>query len=150
MADPRDAISLIGIRPLRVTLEHDNSAITYSATANGGSSVVGRAVTLTADNKVTLTGANEVVVGKLISVVDSTYCLVQIGGFMELPKGTNYSGSPGDRLIGDVLVAAEGYVKHVAAVGSSFSQAELQAVQKGRGMVYDDSDTNNVVAHFAG
>lgn len=153
MADPRDAISLVGIRPLRVTLTIDNSSITASATAAGGSAQVGRAVGLSADNTVELLQANNPLLGKLISVnvADSDLrCTVQVGGFMELPKGDNYAGSPGDRLLGDTLSAADGYVKEVGAVGTAFAQAELQAILDGRGIVYDDSDANNVVAHLPG
>lgn len=152
MTNPRDAISLLGIRPLRVTLTIDNSTITASATEDGGSAAVGKAVTFSADNTVQLVAANELVLGKLISVNVASgdlRCVVQVGGFMELPKGTNYSGAPGDRIIGDVLVAAEGYVKHVADAATP-TAAEVNAVLNGRGIVYDDSDASNVVVWLPG
>lgn len=150
MADPRDTISLVGIRPLRVTLTADNTSITYSSTAAGGSAVINRAVKLSADNTVSLTTAASHVIGKLLSVAADLRCLVQIGGFMTLPKGTNYAGAVGDRIIGDVLVAAEGYVKHVAAAGGTYAQSESNAILAGRGTVYDDSDSALVLVHLPG
>lgn len=152
-ADARNAISLVGIRPLRVTLNIDNSTITPSSTAAGGSTVINRAVTLSADNTVALAGAGEKVIGKLISVNPDSADLratVQVGGFMTLPKGDNYGGSPGLRIVGDVVSAAKGYVKHVPLAGGSYSQAEVNLAQKANGTIYDDSDSALVLVHLAG
>lgn len=149
-ADARNAISLVGIRPLRVTLTIDNSTITHSGTAAGGSSVINRAVTLSADLTVALADAGERVIGKLLSVTEDLRALVQTGGYMTLPKGTNYSGSPGLRIVGDVLVAAKGYVKHVPLAGATYDQGEVNLAQKANGTIFDDSDTNLVLVHIAG
>jgi len=147
MANPRDALSLLGIRPLRVTLTIDNSTITASDTEDGGSAQVGLAVKLSADNTVALVQADDQVLGQLISVNVASgdlRCSVQVGGFISFLKGTNYSGAVGGKIVGDVLVAAEGYVKHLAAA-SAGSAAEINALAAAQGVIYDDSDTDEVV-----
>lgn len=113
MADPREAVSHVGIGYFAQTYPHDNT-IVYDATLAGGAAQVGLAVTLEASNAVSLVGDGEEVEGKLVKVEPGGICVVQTGGIMELPGGTTATLTPGTKIIGDLLVAAEGYIQSVA------------------------------------
>jgi hypothetical protein len=68
MADPRNTVAFDDIGYEAQTFLIDNSTITYSATATGGSASVGLAVTLSTHKTVALAGDGEFVLGKLIKV----------------------------------------------------------------------------------
>lgn len=129
MADPRLSVNFDGIKPVKVTYKSDNSTIIYSATEDNGSAVVGRAVTLTAGTAKTveLVADGEAVEGKLLEVLKDNYCVVQVGGYMQLPGGTSATLTRGKKIVGDLLSAAEGYIREVA----EGTPAEL-AVARGR------------------
>ena len=55
MANPRNTVDFTDIDAKRETYKIDNSTITYSATEDGGSAMVGLAVELSADDTVALT-----------------------------------------------------------------------------------------------
>lgn len=137
MADPRLTVDYGGIGEQIVTFKIDNSTITYSATADGGSSQVGYAVTLSAADTVELVGDGEAVVGKLLSVESDNVAAVQVGGFMTLPGGTGASLTLGKKIVGDLLVAAEGYIREV----NTATAAELGLA---RGMIVDAGTTTAV------
>lgn len=141
MADPRAAVNFEGINAEYVTFAIDDSTITYSATATNGSAAVGLAVAFSASGTVELAGDGEEVVGKLISVESDGFCVVQTGGFMTLPGGTSATLTPGKKIVGDLLVSAEGYIREVA----TGTAAELGVA---RGMIVDAGTTTAVVVRL--
>lgn len=126
MTDPRLNVRYDEIGAERVTFKIDASTITYSATENNGSAQVGLAVTYSAADTVQLAGDGEAIVGKLLEVTKDGYCVVQTGGYMTLPGGTSATLTQGKAIVGDLLVAAEGYIREVATA----TAAEL-GVQRG-------------------
>lgn len=141
MADPRLDTKFDDIGAEYVTFKIDDSTITYSATEVNGSAQVGLAVTFSDDETVQLVGDGEAVVGKLIKVEKDGYCVVQTAGFMTLPAGTSASLTNGKKIVGDLLVSAEGYIREV----NTATAAEL-GVQ--RGMIVDNSVTTAVVVRL--
>lgn len=141
MTDPRADVKYDSIKPEYITFKIDDSTITYSATATNGSSVVGRAVTMSAAETVALAADGEAIVGKLISVEADNYCTVQVAGFMTLPGGTSATLTVGKKIVGDLLVAAKGYIREVA----TGTAAELGLA---RGMIIDASVTTAVVVRL--
>lgn len=115
MANPRAGIGLWEEEgAIFQTFTYDNVQITYDATQEGGSSVVGRAVTITAAaGVISLAADGEFVLGRLVKVESDGKCTVQTGGVMELPGGTGASLTLGKAIVGDLLVAAEGYIREV-------------------------------------
>lgn len=127
MSDPRKRVAYDGLDAVSITLKIDNSTITYSATAAGGSAQVGLAVTYSADDTVQLVGDGEHVVGKLLAVYDDNYATVQIGGYCTLPGGSGASLTRGKGFVGALGAnSAEGYIREVATA----TAAEL-GVQRG-------------------
>ena len=142
MADPRDAIA-----PNDVDLEFDffkidNSTITYSATADYGSTQAGQnlAVTLSADNTVALADDAEAIKGRLEEVMSDNYCRVATRGKkMRFKGGDSATLTRGKGIVGDQgPAAALGYVRVV----NGAVQAE---VENARGMILDDDATNPMV-----
>jgi hypothetical protein len=138
MADPRNAVDFVGIGYEAQTFLIDNSTITYSATATNGSSQVGLAVAFSAAETVELVGDGEEVIGKLILVESDNKAVVQTGGYMTLPAGTSASLTVGKKIVGDLLVSAEGYIREVA----TGTAAELGVA---RGLIVDAGTTTAVV-----
>ena len=138
MADPRNAVAFEGIGYEAQTFLIDNSTITFDATKSGGSAQVGLAVAFSASATVELAGDGEEVVGKLISVESDNKAVVQTGGYMTLPGGTSAVLTPGKKIVGDLLLSAEGYIREVATA----TAAELGVA---RGMIVDASVTTAVV-----
>jgi hypothetical protein len=142
MANPRNAISFEGIAAPSdyATFHIDNSTIVYDGTKAGGAAttMIGKAVTLSAAGTVALTADGDAVVGKLIKVEADNKCTVQVGGFMTLPSGAGATLTRGFKVVGDLDTAAKGYIREVA----SGTAAEIN---KGRGFIVDAADTANVV-----
>jgi hypothetical protein len=138
MADPRNAVDFVGIGYEAQTFLIDNSTITYSATATNGSASVGLAVALSAAETVELVGDGEEVIGKLIKVESDNKAVVQTAGYMTLPGGTGASLTVGKKIVGDLLVSAEGYIREVA----TGTAAELGVA---RGFIVDAGTTTAVV-----
>lgn len=141
MTDPRATNELEGILYKAATFDIDNSTITYEATEENGSSVVGRAVTLSSDQQVALAADAEAILGKLISVSQDNKCVVQLGGFMTLPGGTSATLTLGAKVVGDLLVAAKGYIR----VSDGSTAAEII---KQRGIIVDNDDTTAVLVYL--
>lgn len=141
MADPRADVNFNEIGAEFVTFKIDNSTITYSATSTNGSASVGLAVTLSAAETVALAADGEAIVGKLISVEADNYCTVQVAGFMTLPGGTSATLTLGAAIVGDLLVAAKGYIR----VSDGSTAAEIIAQ---RGMIIDAGVTTAVVVRL--
>lgn len=117
MADPRKTVAYGDIGALRVTYKHDDT-IVYDKSKIGGSAQVGLAVTLTgeADDVVSLVGNGEMVEGKLLEVYSDGYCVVQNGGYMDLPGGESATLTKGAKIMGDLGPSnAEGYIQAVSA-----------------------------------
>lgn len=140
MADPRAAVSHLGIEYKADTFPHD-ATIVYDQLLENGSAQVGLAVTLESDNLISLVGDGEHVQGKLIKVESDGFCVVQYKGVMTLPAGTGAGLSAGEAIVGDLLVAAEGYIREVATA----TAAELGHA---RGEIIDASVTTAVVVRM--
>lgn len=138
MSNPRLAVNNEGVGAEYATYEIDAVSITYSATVAGGSSQVGLAVTLTDDNTIATAADGEEIEGKLIKVEADGWATVQVGGYMTLPAGTSASLTNGKKIVGDLLVSAEGYIREV----NTGTAAELGVC---RGRIIDNSTTTAVV-----
>lgn len=138
MADPRNTVDFTGIGYRAETFLIDNSTITYSATEANGSAQVGLAVNLSTDKTVQLVGDGEDVLGKLIKVESDNKAVVQTKGYCTLPGGTGATLTLGEKIVGDLLSAAEGYIR-VVATGTA---AELGHA---RGRIIDNDTTTAVV-----
>lgn len=142
MTDPRLDVKYDDIKPIFATFKIDDSTITYSATSVRGSAEVDLAVTLSAAETVELVGDGEPIVGKLIQVFADGYCTVQIGGITTLPAGTSAALTLGKKIVGDLLVSAEGYIREV----NTATAAELGLC---RGQIYDAGTTTAVVVDLS-
>lgn len=140
MANPRDAVSHLGIGYHAETYPHDNT-IVYDATLAGGSAQVGLAVTLESSDVISLVGDGEEVEGKLIKVEPDGFCVVQNGGNMTLPGGTSATLTAGSHIVGDLLVSAEGYIQSAAS-----GTATHHVVS--RGVIVDATTTTAVVVRM--
>lgn len=144
MADPRNAVSLIGIGYEAETFLIDNSTITYSATVTGGSASVGLAVTFSADDTVALAVDGNAVVGKLVKVESDNKAVVQTGGYLTLPGGSGASLTRGKKIVGALGAAsAKGYIREVA----TGTAAELGVA---RGFITNAATTTAVVVRLEG
>ena len=115
MADPRKVIDWQGIMGPDVTVWVDNSTITYSATAPGGSAAVGKAVKLTDDSTVALATDGSMVLGELRNVKPDNSATVRIKGAVRLPAGNGASLTIGKAIVGAVNAqSAGGYIREVA------------------------------------
>lgn len=138
MANPRATTAYDGIDGTYETYDTDGTTITFDEDEVGGSAQVGLAVALSAARTIELVGDGEEVLGKLIKVERDGYGTVQTGGYMTLPAGTGASLTLGKKIVGDLLVAAEGYIREVA----TGTAAELGVAT---GAIIDASDTTAVV-----
>lgn len=139
MADPRSVINWNSVgQGDYATLKIDNSTITYSATAAYGSAVVGRAVTLSADDTVALAADGEAVFGRLEKVTSDNFCVVKWKGAVKLPAGTGATLTIGAKIVGCLLTAAKGYIR-IAASGTAAEHV------LSRGIIVNNDDTDNVV-----
>ena len=139
MADPRAVINWNSVgQGDYVTLKIDNSTITYSSTVAYGSSVVGRAVTMSTDDTVALAADGEAILGRLEKVTSDNFCVVKWKGAVKLPGGTGATLTLGAKIVGDLLVADKGYVQAAAA-----GTAAHHVVS--RGFIVNNDDTDNVV-----
>lgn len=136
MADPRKVAAYDDIEPLVLTLEIDDSSITYDQTKTGGSAQIGLAVNFSDDGIVQLAGDGEAVAGVLILVEGDNMCSVQVGGVAKFKGGTSATLTPGTPITGDLLSSAEGYVQTAADTTG--------ATKVARGMIIDATDTGAV------
>lgn len=144
MADNRAVVRHDGNHARYETHKIDNSEITYSATAAGGSASVGLAVALSTDDTVDLCGDGEAVYGKLISVEADGFCTVQIGGFCTLPGGNGATLTIGNKVVGALNASsAKGYVKIFAATTPTAAEVALGA--RTRGLIVNNDTTTAVV-----
>jgi len=140
MSDPRAAASLVGVRYHADTFAIDDSTITYDATQPGGSAQAGLAVRPVpgTPGTVELIGDGEGPAWKLISVDSDNFATVQTKGVCTLPGGTSATLTIGERIVGDLLSSAEGYIQAVRTA----TAAELGHAN---GTILDASTTTAVV-----
>ena len=139
MADPRLAVSLDGVDAKYESFLADGVTITYSATSEGGSAVVGRAVNFSAAATVQLAADASAVIGKLIRVESDGVCVVQTGGYMTLPGGVGAALTLSKKIVGAASAApANGYIREV----NTAAAAELGLA---RGFIVDAGTTTAVV-----
>ena len=96
------------------------------------------AVEFSAADTVALTQDGAYVVGKLISVTADNYCVVQTGGIVTLPAGGSASLTQGKAIVGDLDTSARGYIREAA----SGTAGELVLC---RGAIYNAAVTTAVV-----
>lgn len=126
--------------PHDLTFKIDNSTITYDATkANGAATtMIDKAVTMSADDTVALAADGDRIIGKLIKVEGDNKCSVRVHGFVTLPGGNGATLTRGLAVVGALNASSEkGYVR-VAASGTA---AELV---KCRGMIISNGTTTAV------
>lgn len=116
MADPRATPTFDDIGAQYVTFIADNSTITYSATATGGSAAVGKAVKAASGRTIALSTDGSAVKGKLIKVESDLRCTVQTRGYMTLPGGNSATLTIGTAIVGAVDgSSAGGYIRSAAS-----------------------------------
>lgn len=141
MPDPRNAVDFQGIGILTTTYKIDNSTITYDATkANGAATtMIGKAVKLSAAGTVALAADGDAIEGKLLLVESDNKCTVQVGGYCDLPGGNGASLTLGKKIVGALNASsAAGYIREVA----TGTAAELGRC---RGRIIDAGTTTAVM-----
>jgi hypothetical protein len=118
LATPRNIVGYeeTGLPDIQ-TFKIDNSTIVYDATkANGAATtMINKAVTLSADDTVALAADGEFVLGKLISVEGDNKCSVKVHGHVTLPGGNGASLTRGKKIVGALNASSEkGYIREVA------------------------------------
>lgn len=144
MANPRNVVEFEGIGDLPVTYKIDNSTIVYDATKAYGAAatMIGKAVTLSADDTVALAADGDAIEGKLLRVESDNKAVVQVGGYCTLPGGDAATLTRGLKIVGALgAAAAKGYIRAVA----SGTAAEIN---KGRGRIVRNGTTTAVVVHL--
>lgn len=144
MPDPRTAVEFEGIGDVRATFMIDNSTIVYDGTASQGAAatMIGKAVSLSADDTVQLVADGDAIVGKLIKVESDNKAVVQVEGFTTLPGGASAALTRGLKFVGALgASSARGYIREAA----SATPAELN---KGRGRIVRNGTTTAVVVQF--
>jgi hypothetical protein len=143
MANPRNIIDFEGVQGTFATYHTDNSTIVYDSTKAGGAAttMIGKAVSLSAAGTVQLAGDGDAIVGKLVKVEADNKATVQDGGYMTLPAGAGATLTRGLKVVGDLDTAARGFIREVA----SGTAAEIN---KGRGFIVDAADTAAVVVRL--
>lgn len=139
MSDPRDAVRYDGIKQVRATYPIDASTITYEATVAGGSSHIGKAVTINTSEVVALCADAEHVAGRLEKVEADGYAVVTVKGYVKLPGGDGAVLTNGKSIVGDLGAAgAKGFIREVATAQA----AELGVAN---GTIIDPSTATAVV-----
>jgi hypothetical protein len=141
MPSGRKQVDYTGIRYDALTVKIDNSTIVYDGSkANGAdATMIGKAVTWSADDTVALAADGDYVLGKLLSVTPDGFASVQKWGMATLPAGASATVTRGTKIVGALGAAsAKGYIRNAA----SATAAELV---KQRGEIVNVADTTNVV-----
>jgi hypothetical protein len=143
--DPRKFFDSTGIDFHATTFNTDGSTITFSATANLGSTVVGRSVSLSASGTVQLANDGDSVIGRLEVVDGDGQASVQDDGYCALPAGTSALVTLGAKIVGALLAGARGYIRAIPSPGAAYVQAEAVASANGRHLIVANTDTTAVV-----
>jgi hypothetical protein len=141
LATPRNIVGFEETAgPHDLTFKIDNSTITYDATkANGAATtMIGKAVTLSADDTVALAADADAVLGKLISVEGDNKCSVRVHGYVTLPGGNGATLTRGVAIVGALNASSEkGYIR----IAASATAAEIV---KSRGTIINNGTTTAV------
>lgn len=140
MADLR-TVQHEGIDAVYVTFLTDNSTIVYDATKARGAAttMLDKAVTLSAAKTVALAADGDAVIGRLELVESDNVASVQTEGYTTLPGGASATLTLGKKIVGALGAAsAKGYIREVA----TGTAAELG---KADHEIIDASDTTAVV-----
>ena len=149
MANPRLTVGFEGLDAEYVTMQIDNSSITFDGTKVGGSAQVGLAVTVSANKTIALAQDGDRILGKLINVETGNFATVQHEGGMTLPGGNAATLTPGSAIVGALGAAsAHGYIRSIAAPGGAYAQSVATDAGRGRGEILDASDTTKVAVLF--
>lgn len=140
MSNPRAAVQYDGLKNYTFTVPIDDSTITYDATEENGSAQVGLAVTIDSNEKAALAGDAEGIAGKLVKVTADDFAVIE-RGFVTLPGGTSASLTNMKSIVGDLLVAAKGYIRET----NTAQAAELGVAD---GKIIDPSTTTAVVVYL--
>lgn len=144
MADPRADTSVVGVAAEYASFAIDNSTITYESDQEGGSSHIGKAVTLSAASTIELAGDAEAVLGRLHHVEADNFATVQVKGGMELPGGDGATLTLGEPIVGDLDSGANpGFIRAHAAATTP-TAAEVDEAARARGVIVDASDATAV------
>lgn len=141
MTSGRNQVDYTDIRYDGLTVKIDNSTITFDATQPGGAAatMIGKAVTWSADDTVALVADGEYVLGKLIKVNADLTATVQKWGMATFPAGASASVTRGKKIVGALgPSSAKGYIREVATA----TAAELG---RQRGEIVNTADTAAVV-----
>lgn len=144
MANPRDIVEFEGIDHVTATFKIDAVTIVYDSAQPGGAAatMIGKAVSLSADDTIQLTSDGEAVIGKLLLVEAGNKATVQVGGFCTLPGGASAALTRGKTIIGALGAAsAKGYIREAA----SGTAAELVLA---RGRIIRNGTTTAVVVQL--
>ena len=141
MADPRLAVKFDGLHAQYATFKGDGTQVNYTAGVANGCSYAGLAVFASADDTCDLVDDGEFVLGKLIRVEIDDIATVQVAGFCELAAGTGATLTRGAAIVGDLLIAAEGYIR----VSDGSTAAEIKAQ---RGHIINNGTTTAVVVQL--
>jgi hypothetical protein len=136
----RSQVAYDGIREDSISMKIDNSTIVYDSTkANGAATtMIGKAVVLSADDTVALCADGDAVFGKLLKVEADNFATIQRWGMADLPAGASAATTRGNRIVGALGAAsAKGYIRDAAAA----TAAELV---KARGVIVNVADTTHV------
>lgn len=141
MPDPRRTLSHEGIAPVFKPYKIDNSTILYDATKARGAAttMIDKAVTLSADGTVALAADGDAIEGRLESVESDGYATVQTGGTTNFPAGVAAAVTRGKKIVGALGAAsAKGYIREV-------NTAVAAELGKERGRIVDASNTAAIV-----
>ncbi len=144
MPTGRNQVDYTGIDYDALTVKIDNSTIVYDQTQPGGAAatMIGKAVTWSADDTVALAADGDYVLGVLERVTDDGFATVQNDGFIKFPAGLAAVVTRGTGIVGATgAAAAKGYVRSV-------NTAVAAELGKMNGRVVNTADPTAVVVDF--
>jgi hypothetical protein len=141
MASGRNQVDYTDIDRMDITMKIDAVSIVFDQTKAMGAAdtMIGKAVSLSANDTVQLIGDAEGLFGKLIQVFADGFCRVQVRGYADLPGGDGATLTRGKAVVGDLgASSAEGYIREVATAVA----AELGVMH---GKIVNNADTAAVI-----
>jgi hypothetical protein len=141
MASGRNQVDYTDIRREAITYWADGVTIVFDQTSPLGApaSMIGKAVTYSANDTIALAADGDHVIGKLEQVFADGACVVVDEGFVTLPGGNGATLTRGKKIVGALNAsAAKGYIREVATA----TAAELG---KQNGIIVNNADATAVV-----
>jgi hypothetical protein len=142
MANPRKTVDFTDIGREPASYLYDGVTITYDRTLRGGSSVVGKAVTVGANRTVALCADGDPVEGILEVVEADGVCTVKYDGYGVLPGGAAATLTRGRKFVGAVGAGGagdKGYIRVAASAGDALVA---------RGAIVDNADATAVIVRL--